>query len=250
MEMRTRAHELSPTTHRGALQLARYYCGSPSIEAFASSITLGGVVLDVGAGRSTLGEMVTAVRPDIQWFNIDSRPLMYEQIGNRSQSIQADARALPFPDESVELAVSFGLFNHLSLEEDTPAFMASMEMLRVAKSGGRGRVLLGPIHGREQAGEYIKQSGDELSEIARMMVAATRLGAAERRLMRAQNRAGSRVFGQGTNWKPRSNSMESRYRHLLPDPATGKLVNTLSPRGLSLRSRYAAHTMLNLVFDP
>lgn len=48
--------------------------------------------------------------------------------------VRGDAMAMPFPDRSLDLAVSFGAFGHI-LEEDEPRFVG--EIARVLRPGGR-----------------------------------------------------------------------------------------------------------------
>lgn len=99
-----------------------------------SLLPLGGVVLDVGCGTGRLGAAISAQGYDV--FGADLSPAMVSKARERGLvgSYAAVTTALPFAEESFDLALTVATIHHL----ETPERVAHTvrEMARVVKRGG------------------------------------------------------------------------------------------------------------------
>ena len=97
-------------------------------------------VLDIGCGTGTLVVMIKRLHPDAEVIGLDPDPNALargkRKMQRASVSVRFDhgfANALPYPDASVDRALSSFMFHHLqSREKDT----ALREVRRVLKPGG------------------------------------------------------------------------------------------------------------------
>jgi ubiquinone/menaquinone biosynthesis C-methylase UbiE len=105
-----------------------------------------------GAGRDVLEIGVGMGADHLQWakahprsltgIDLTERALQFTErrlcfYGLKSRLIQADAEALPFPNESFDLAYSWGVLHHTP---DTP--QAIREVHRVLRPGGTARIMI------------------------------------------------------------------------------------------------------------
>jgi ubiquinone/menaquinone biosynthesis C-methylase UbiE len=97
-------------------------------------------VLDVGVGRARIPIEICRQRSGIEITGIDCRPTILRRARHEIDRAgltgaihvqQADACALPFPDDSFEAVISNSLIHHLPRRRD-----ALSEMIRVLRSGG------------------------------------------------------------------------------------------------------------------
>jgi SAM-dependent methyltransferase len=122
-----------------------------------AGIRRGGVVIDVGCGTGrALPPLREAVGPAGAVIALDVTPQMLDAarpacLVAGAVLVLADARALPFPDDSVDALFAAGLVNHLP---DTEA--GFRELARVTRPGGllvlfhpSGRAALAARHGRD-----------------------------------------------------------------------------------------------------
>lgn len=102
--------------------------------------TAGERVLDVGAGT---GLLALAVAPSVAHVTaVDSSPAVCRMLEANSKdlaltnvdAVVADARALPLPDASIDLALSNYCLHHIS---DADKVVALRELARVLRPGGR-----------------------------------------------------------------------------------------------------------------
>jgi SAM-dependent methyltransferase len=122
-------------------------------------IGLTGDVLEIGCGSGAMAAEVLRRYPDARMTATDYDDSMVDAarrrlapFGPRAQVRQADATALPFPDASFDVALSFIMLHHVVQWEQAVA-----ELVRVLRPGGRlvGYDLLGdrrghrPQHGHD-----------------------------------------------------------------------------------------------------
>ena len=163
--------------------------------AAAVAVPRGSIVLDLGCGTGRLGELLAA---RCRVVGMDVSPAMLaaarRRLGPRVRLVQGSAFGLPFPDRSVDGAVSGFVLRNL---DDLPAAFA--ELARVLRPGGpvalvditepRGRVAgrlfdayfskaapaLGWLVGRREAYGYLARSLAQLpppGEVSAMLDAA------------------------------------------------------------------------------
>ncbi len=103
--------------------------------------TKGERVLDVGAGST--GLLALAAAPDAEHVTaVDFSPAVCRMLEQRAKDLQlenvsvlvGDARKLPLPDNSVDVALSNYCLHHVN---DTEKLVALGELARVLKPGGR-----------------------------------------------------------------------------------------------------------------
>lgn len=140
----------APMTGRGANALAHRY-GFRNSRALAADVPEGGVVADIGAGRSPLGRLVAAARPDITWVNFDYRyndPQAIEKLRAKApENVEYVAGDILEPPEELtarryDRLYSFWMLPHLTLESSEPAAQALDTMLSLTRESGTLR--LGP----------------------------------------------------------------------------------------------------------
>jgi ubiquinone/menaquinone biosynthesis C-methylase UbiE len=106
-----------------------------------------GTILDVGTGSGRLLLLLAKVAPEIKCIGIDINPILLRKarqistekhLSNRISFLQADVQALPFADQSIDLAVSVASLHQWHNRED-----GVKELYRVLKNGGIILILLG-----------------------------------------------------------------------------------------------------------
>ena len=93
-------------------------------------------VLDVGCNNGALTNIVLS--PDMDRYGVDSVPGLVEQAAKQYPAIKFSVGTcyeLPFPDQSFDMVVSFGL---LQILPDSQRFLR--ELVRVTKPGGIGLI--------------------------------------------------------------------------------------------------------------
>lgn len=123
----------------------------------------GGTVVDLGCGPGEVLLRVAALAPSLDLTGVDVDAEMIERAQRKARRrlsgpaarprfVVADAAALPFPDESVDLLVSSYAVHHLP---DRHA--ARSEIMRVLKPGGRALIwdIVSP-HGEPQTSDELK----------------------------------------------------------------------------------------------
>ena len=115
--------------------------------AIAADAPEGGTVVDLGCGPGEVLVRLAALAPSLDLEGVDVDAEMIERAqrkasrrlagraANQPRFVVADAAALPFPDESVDLVVSSYAIHHLP---DRHA--ARSEIMRVLKPGGRALI--------------------------------------------------------------------------------------------------------------
>jgi len=126
----------------------------------------GRTLLDIGCnwGRWTIaatraGYRVTGIDPSFE--AIDAAARIARQLGVDAEYVVADARRLPIPDESLDVAFSYGVLQHFS-KEDVAA--AVREIRRVLKPGGTSWVQMPNALGVRNAYQLARRGfreGDE-----------------------------------------------------------------------------------------
>ncbi len=141
-----------PIYSRLSGKLALVY-GYPDLTSFCDDLPENGVVLDVGAGASTLGLDVCQERPDVSWLNAD---ICYEDEEKRQKLIQDSPSNLEFlpanvlnlqeyiGDKKFDRVFSFFLLPHIRLAGRKYAIDASRELIRAAAPSGK--VSIGPLN--------------------------------------------------------------------------------------------------------
>lgn len=127
----------APTTARTAEELSRAY-GYESHDHFSRSLPVGATVLDVAAGKSTLGLRTAEKRPDIRWWNIDVRRGLFNFAGRQQrrgpdnfQYLQANVFDMPFVDGSFDRIYSSFLLPHIAIDSVPEAERAVGNMARM-----------------------------------------------------------------------------------------------------------------------
>ena len=111
--------------------------------AIAAEAPDGATVVDLGSGTGEVLVRLARLAPSLELTGVDVDPAMVARAqakaghaipagGRRPSFVVADAGALPFPDESVDLVVSSYAVHHLP---DRHA--ARAEIMRVLRPGGR-----------------------------------------------------------------------------------------------------------------
>ncbi len=95
-------------------------------------------ILEVGCGRCTIGQYFARDGKDVVCSDISAHAIaIAEENFSRANlggaMVRADARRLPFDDDSFDLSVSVGLLEHLELDDMRQCLR---EQTRVLKSGG------------------------------------------------------------------------------------------------------------------
>ena len=121
----------------------------------------GGRTLDVGAG---CGRIIKAIAPHCSSIiGVDSSPDMVrharEYVGE-DYVILADARGLPFPDDSFDFVYSVLCLQHLETKEDVQK--ALQEIVRVLKPSGTARLQLSI---EPKTGQYRPANADEVADM-------------------------------------------------------------------------------------
>ena len=96
----------------------------------------GSPAIDVGAGTGLLAELLADTGMDV--VALDPFPGMLEQLRNRRpgmKTVVAQGEAIPFPDDSFDLAYSVAVMHHIADPEKVRRTLA--EMVRVTRPGGR-----------------------------------------------------------------------------------------------------------------
>jgi hypothetical protein len=136
---------------RSANYLSHCY-GFENPQALAAEIPPNGAVLDVGAGRSPLGRVVAACRPDITWTNFDQYYRDEKVVQELSAIAPANVKHVAgdilnppsfISDQTWHRLYSYWMFPYLSLEEREPAHRAALMMLTLADKD-EGIVRAGP----------------------------------------------------------------------------------------------------------
>lgn len=142
-----------PMTARPAWALAARH-GLGSVAAFADSLPEHAQVLDVGAGHSNFGRHVAMRRPDVRWTSLDvnyTPEHCHDMAQNQPPNLtfmRGDATRLTevIEPRSVDCALSYWLFPHLSAAGLGAARLAAVAMFEVTKPGGV--VSIGPTFRR------------------------------------------------------------------------------------------------------
>ena len=129
-------------------RLQSAFCRSASWRAFARRIVLPwalqgfrprGDVLEIGAGSGAMAAELLAMYPDVRLTVTDFDDEMVEvastrllPFGDRVTARQADATALPFPDDTFDVVLSWVMLHHTVEWEKALA-----EAIRVLRPGGR-----------------------------------------------------------------------------------------------------------------
>src|SRR5580692_3006281 len=127
-------YDMAPITARSPELLSRIY-GFTDVSALADSIPQAGMVVDVGAGRSVLGEEVTRLRPDVNWINLDisfgrkrfAAKRQAKASGNL-RYVAGDAVNLPLIGPFANRVFSNALLPHIALESPELAIQTFSEM--------------------------------------------------------------------------------------------------------------------------
>lgn len=136
--------------------------------AIAAEAPDGGTVVDLGCGPGEVLVRVATLAPSLDLTGVDVDAEMIDRAARkadrrlgagvrRPRFVLADAAALPFPDESVDLVVSSYAVHHLP---DRHA--ARTEILRVLKPGGKALIWdivsphgdSGPAHGHQAPAQH------------------------------------------------------------------------------------------------
>jgi len=106
----------------------------PQVRAFVESLPARSVVLDIGCGN---GKNMT-IRDDIQIVGMEpSAALCAATVAKGLTAVQADARALPCADETVDAVLMIAVLHHMPPEEQIKALF---EIQRVLKPGGEALI--------------------------------------------------------------------------------------------------------------
>ena len=156
-------------------KFAQLMCRSAPWRVFAGRVVLPwalqgqelrGDVLEIGCGSGAMAAEALRTYPDVRLTATDFDQSMVEVartrlsgFGARAEVRQADATALPFPDESFDVVLSFIMLHHVLRWEQ-----AFVEVTRVLRPGGRfiGYDLLGDglgrvVNGREEGTRLMRR---------------------------------------------------------------------------------------------
>ena len=100
-------------------------------------VTLGDLVLEIGPGPGRTTDILKDLVPQLVAVEID--PLLAARLARRMAGtnvtvVEADATALPFPDNHFSAALSFTMLHHVPSVEQQDQLLA--EVARVLKPGG------------------------------------------------------------------------------------------------------------------
>jgi hypothetical protein len=139
--------------------LAGIYANGATLADFAESLPANARIVDVGAGLSTLGAEVTAIRDDIEWtnFDINYRP------DHPSYKVVDEAAALAAPNlifrqgdildlpadmlHSYDVACSYNLVTHYYRLKRSLGNRALMNVVTLA-ANRESKVIIGPTNGK------------------------------------------------------------------------------------------------------
>lgn len=129
-------------------RLESAWCRSAPWRTFAQRVVLpwalqgtepAGHALEIGSGSGAMAEQLLLRHPDLRVTVTDVDPAMVdaaaerlERFGGRAATEKVDATALPFPDDSFDLVLSFVMLHHVIDWEG-----ALREAVRVVRPGGR-----------------------------------------------------------------------------------------------------------------
>lgn len=113
-----------------------------SVKEFVSSLPSDAYVLDAGCGN---GKNMT-IREDIRWLGCDTSESLLNICKQKGLTVvNANIKALPFPDNQFDAIICIAVIHHIYLEKDR--LIAVNELIRVLKPGGS---LLFQVWAREQ----------------------------------------------------------------------------------------------------
>ncbi|OGL34987.1 hypothetical protein A3F65_02260 [Candidatus Saccharibacteria bacterium RIFCSPHIGHO2_12_FULL_47_16b] len=152
-------YELAPITGRSGNFLAKVY-GYQSIDDLADSLPVNSQILDVGAGRSTLGQQVTARRKDVSWTNFDlsynsERVEQFQTAQPNLTLVQGNIITPPREFKSrFDRVYSYWLLPLLALEEPELARQSMENIIQFLKKDGSATI--GPLvsHRRINSDEH------------------------------------------------------------------------------------------------
>ncbi len=233
-------YEKAITTSRSAETLARVH-GFSSVAAFAESIPQGARILDVGAGTSSLGTVITSLRSDVLWTNFDYSyhdPKILESAKAGAPTnlkiVAGDATRLTdyFEPDTFDGVFSYWLLPHLSLERAGPAWDAATGIYTVAKP--EAYISVGPVIGKGRvitlkAREALHmQKHEKLTKenFAAQVVHETQLRGQARKAQKLANEVLTPFFGT-SRYAIKSKGKVPRVLH----PQSGEYVSLASRKG-------------------
>lgn len=243
MKNRTPVYELAPVSASTAEFLTKVY-GALGIDEFTKSLPRSAQVLDVGAGNSDLGRVITNLRPDITWTNFDIEYSSAE-LNRLAQGAPKNLRFLNgdilnphvLRENSYDRIYTFWVLPHLGLENPSLIRVGIVNMLNLLKDNQASKLTVGPLVAKrtgQVSTHYLSVEVDKnVSEVnlANIVWDCT-IPKGQAGFYRAQNRAGLAIF------KNRQRTGQNPTRLGLWDIQRGQYVKAFSIRGLFLMARF------------
>lgn len=112
-------------------------CRNHIVPGALAGVTLGDLVLEVGPGPGRTTDILKDFAPRLVAVELDAglaANLAVRMAGTNVTVVEADATALPFPDNHFSAAFSFTMLHHVPSPEQQDQLLA--EVARVLKPGG------------------------------------------------------------------------------------------------------------------
>lgn len=146
-------YEYASISPRSGAKLVSCY-GFRDVASFAADLPSGASVLDVGAGRSTFGHEVAALRDDISWLNVDQHgrsitgsPDERSAVPSNLEFLAANVLDLPeaLAGRRFDQVLSYWMLPYITLAGRDLGLLAAKNMLSAAKP--EGKISIGPRTG-------------------------------------------------------------------------------------------------------
>ncbi|QQS19758.1 class I SAM-dependent methyltransferase [Candidatus Saccharibacteria bacterium] len=236
-------YKRAPVTASTAEFLATVY-GASSIDGYAMSLPCSAEILDVGAGNSELGQVITKLRPDIVWTNLDVSYTVDELTHLRRKAPSnlkyksgdvLNINDLPKPQ--YDIIYAFWILPHIGLEDPALIKVGIINMLKLLKSGRSSKLIIGPLMNKRSSVCSTRYLTTELRKNVsrRKLNEAIKDSSVPRdkvAYLRAMNRAGLTTLRneQRTGQKPTKLGLWD-YKHR-------EYVKAFTLRGLLLMTRF------------
>lgn len=245
-------YERAPMTASTAEFLSKAY-GYAGIADFATSLPSAANILDVGAGASEFGKVITKLRPDITWTNLDINytPFEMQRLSNGVPKnliyIFGDIlNKSTLPNEKFDLISAFWVLPHIGLEDEALVRKAILNLVSLLKTYTTSKLILGPLinkRNQKRSTHYLTTELSHKPSSARleMAVHGSLLSRDAAISTRAMNKAGLTMLknGQRTGQTP--------TKLALWDYKNRRYIKVLTPRGMLLIIRFGYYLSIEKI---